>query len=211
VKPRWHFDRSDETELRALLAGDALLLADGGDGGGSGSDDAPGGDGGQPPAGGDGDPGGSGADDPAALKAKLDKAVEAERAARKRAQAAEAKAKQLEDAGLSEKEKAERERDEAKTQLSELTSRLRSYRAQAIASRAGIRPDASDVAASLLDWNELGDDASDAQLEAALKAIASSRPYLRAGTDIDAGARGNGGSRAQGDMNSILRTAAGRT
>lgn len=117
---------------------------------------------------------------------------------------------ELEGAGKSEVEKLTGNM----TTLTETNSRLadenRRLRAQALAPSAGIAQAAASDAASLLDWSQIEDPADSSQVAKALKDLVKEKPYL-AGNVRDGADGGSGGSREEkGDMNSLIRGAAGR-
>jgi DNA repair exonuclease SbcCD ATPase subunit len=117
---------------------------------------------------------------------------------------------ELEGAGKTEVEKLTGKVSEYERTLGSLEDTNRRLRAQVLGSKVGITPEARADAAALLDWSSIEDPNSDDQVESALKKLVKEKPYLSGKTNsgVDAG---RGGSRETGqDMNSLLRSAAGR-
>lgn len=177
---------------------------------------------------GDGSESGEGDDAAAQEAARAKEAQEAERIAQEAAAAADDKVsraehqkvqreaqnlrerlKKAEDASLSDTEKVKKERDELKTAQTELNERVRVLQVQVLASKAGIVD--PDVAAKLLDWDDLGENATDKKIESALKALVKEKPYLagNAPGGSDGGA-GDGTGSESDDMNTMIRQMAGR-
>ena len=122
-----------------------------------------------------------------------------ENAALKKAQA------DAEAATLTEAQKVSRERDTLKAQLDserlERQSAINRYEVQLQASKLGIVD--PEAAVKLLDWESLeyADDGSPKGLEAALKKLLASKPYLAGGQQAPAGSTTNGASnRSAGQM-----------
>lgn len=129
---------------------------------------------------------------------------------RDRAKNAEAELEKLKAAQMSDSERRDRDLDSTRTEKQRLEKENRSLRVQVAAVKVGVRADAVDAAAALLDWDTV-DDPSDAKaIERALKALVKERPFLSGVTNAaDAGA--SGGEQANVvDMNQLLRRAAGR-
>lgn len=117
---------------------------------------------------------------------------------------------ELEGAGKTEVEKLTGKVSEYERSLSDLENTNRRLRAQVIGAKVGIAPEARADAAALLDWSGIPDPDSDDEVESALKKLVKAKPYLsgKSSSGVDAG---QGGSRDTGqDMNSLLRSAAGR-
>lgn len=125
---------------------------------------------------------------------------------RDRAKKAEAELEQLKNAGLSDAEKRDRELTSKSERITALEADIRMLRVQVTAGKLGIVD--PEAAAKLLNWDGIdGDDPK--QLERALRDLVKEKPYLsKLGDGADGGA-GRNGARAEGDMNSILRQAAG--
>jgi hypothetical protein len=109
----------------------------------------------------------------------------------------------------------ERERDRAvKAEQDLKTERqaARQLRVEVLASRVGIVREARADASRLLDWDQVSDPDDERELESALRDLVKEKPFLLGkvpgGADGGAGAEREGGS---GDMNALLRAAAGRT
>lgn len=87
----------------------------------------------------------------------------------------------------------------------------RALRVQVLASKVGIIPEARSDAARLLDWGSVKDPDSDSDVEKALRELVKEKTFLLGkvpgGSDGGAG----GTDRGSGDMNSLLRQAAGRS
>jgi hypothetical protein len=123
---------------------------------------------------------------------------------------AQKKADELEKAQLSDQEKLQKERDELKTSSSTLEQDNRALRVRVLAEDVGIVREARADAAQLLNWAEIEDASDDAQVKKALEDLTKDRPYLlgtSGGADGGAGGSRQAGS---GDMNKMIRSAAGR-
>lgn len=117
---------------------------------------------------------------------------------------------ELEGAGKTEIEKLTGKMSDYERNLASLEDTNRRLRAQVLGAKVGIASEARADAAALLDWSNIEDPNSDDQVESALKKLVKEKPYLsgKSSSGVDAG---RGGSRETGqDMNSLLRSAAGR-
>jgi predicted RNase H-like nuclease (RuvC/YqgF family) len=117
---------------------------------------------------------------------------------------------ELEGAGKTEVEKLTGKVSEYERTLDSLEDSNRRLRAQVIGAKVGIASEARADAAALLDWSAISDPNSDEEVESALKKLVKAKPYLsgKSNSGVDAG---RGGSRETSqDMNSLLRSAAGR-
>jgi hypothetical protein len=147
------------------------------------------------------------------------RALEAERKARRNAEraakAAQAELEAAREASLSETERAiaQAARDARTAAYTEFNSRLVKAEARAIAT--GRLADPSDVAAFIdLSTIEVDEDGTvdTKAISKAIDDLIKTKPYLaaqRVGGDVDGGARGKP-SAVTGDMNSLIRQAAGR-
>lgn len=181
-------------------SGDGGSGGDGGDGAGSGGNGSQedNGDGGSG-SGGDGKP------DPE-LKRARDEAAKFRRELRE----SQKRVEELEGAGKTEVEKlttnvtsVTQERDTALTRVRELT-------VQVVAGRVGIAQEARADAARLLPTDAVSDWEDEAQVEAALRELVKTKPYL-VGKTAGGGDGGEGGNRDEPmDMNARIREAAGR-
>jgi hypothetical protein len=142
---------------------------------------------------------------------ELSKARKEAAARRVELREAQAELKKLKDAQLTDTERTAAERDEALAAVNTQKDTIRALRVQVAAGKAGINPDLADTVPGLLNWDDI-DESDPKTLERALKQLVKDRPALAgSGTVVDVD---QGGRREQqqgaGDMNSILRRAAGR-
>jgi hypothetical protein len=119
--------------------------------------------------------------------------------------------KKLQDEKLSDSEKLAKQLNETTELNGSLLDQNRTLRVQLAATKVGINPDLADAVPSMLDWSSIED--GDAKgLEKALKDLVKERPSLAGavagGSDAGEGRRDQ--QQPKGDMNSILRRAAGR-
>lgn len=157
--------------------------------------------------------------DEARARAKIKK-INAENATmRARAKAAEDKLAEADKAQLTDKERAERERDEARKETAALTKRV-----QKTALRAAVFEEASDLgitnaklAMRLLDADDVewDDDGEPTNVSKLLKAVLKEVPELKGSTAGSPGGADGGQGRGRGalagdDINASIRAAAGR-
>lgn len=130
---------------------------------------------------------------------------------RREAAANRVKLKKYEDEQLTETQRLERERDEAKTRADELEQLSRDLRAQVLAAKVGVRAEAVQDLARLIDWSAIEDPTDDRQVERHIKEMVKEKPYLSqtAGVSLNGGA-GRGSNGHPFDMNQWIREAAGR-
>lgn len=124
--------------------------------------------------------------------------------------AAQKKADELEKAQLSDAEKVQKERDELKTGSTALEKANRELRVRVIAEDVGIVKAARADAAQLLDWGQIEDPTDDDQVKKALEDLTKDRPYLLGTGGGADGGEGGGRAAGSGDMNQMIRQAAGR-
>jgi len=117
---------------------------------------------------------------------------------------------ELEKGQMSEKEKAEKERDDAMKTASARTQENRELRARLLAGDVGIVAQARLDAARLLDWDSIEDPSDDKQVVKALKELTKDRPYLLGTSGGADGGAGSGNQPGSGGMNQLIRKAAGR-
>jgi len=108
----------------------------------------------------------------------------------------------------------QKERDRAVKAEQDLKSEreaVRKLRVEVLASRVGIVREARADAARLLDWEQISDPDDERELEESLRTLVKEKPFLL-GKVPGGGDGGAGGDRetASGDMNAMLRAAAGR-
>ena len=127
---------------------------------------------------------------------------------RKELREIQAKLKERDDADLSTTQKLEREKTALEAEKSQLEARLRDANVQAIAAKVGVKADLADTVSSLIDWDEVDADDQKA-IEKAVKELVKERPSLSA---RPAGLEGGRRTRqdGEGDMDSVIRRAAGR-
>lgn len=110
-----------------------------------------------------------------------------------------------------ETQRLNRELEGERASREQAETRARNLSVQVVAARLGVKPEATDIVAGLVDWDEVDADDDDA-VEKAVKAIVRKRPFLSDRSDGLDGGRGRGtGSQGETDMNTIIRRAAGRT
>lgn len=128
---------------------------------------------------------------------------------RTRLKANEDELSKLKNAGLSEEEQRKAELGERDEKIGTLEKQNRALKVQVAASKVGIVD--PEAAAALLDWDQVDDPDDPKSLERALKQLVEKRPWLRnangGGADGGAGRQEQGGT---GDMNALIRRAAGR-
>lgn len=130
-------------------------------------------------------------------------------ALRKRLRDTETKLTKREQADLTEQQKAQVELEQRGERISKLESGNRSLRVQLAAAKVGVRTEATQAAAALLDWNSIEDPDDDKQIERALKELVKQHSYLSAvSRGVDGGA-GRSERAGTNDMNSLLRQAVG--
>lgn len=131
---------------------------------------------------------------------------------RREAAANRVKLKKYEDEQLSETQRLEKERDEASQRADQLEQQSRDLRAQVLAGKVGVRPEAVQDVARLIDWSKIEDPSDDRQVERHIKEMVKEKPYLSAtaGVSLHGGAGGGNNGRAF-DMNQWIRDAAGRS
>lgn len=129
---------------------------------------------------------------------------------RERLKALEDEKRQRDEADLSAAQKLEREKAALEAERSQLSTRLRDAETKAIAARLGVKPDLVDTVSALIDWDDV--DANDAKaIERAIKELVKERPSLSGKSDgLEGGRRSANGREGEGDMDSIIRRAAGR-
>lgn len=127
---------------------------------------------------------------------------------RDRLKTAEDELKKRDDADLSTTQKLEREKNALEAEKSQLETRLRDANVQAIAAKVGVKTDLVDTVSALIDWDEV--DAGDSKaIEKAVKELVKERPSLSARPDgLEGGRRTR--QDGEGDMDSVIRRAAGR-
>lgn len=110
----------------------------------------------------------------------------------------------------------ERERDRAVKAEQDLKAEreaARKLRVEVLASRVGIVREARADAARLLDWEQISDPDDERELEESLRNLVKEKPFLLG--KVPGGADGGAGQEREGagsgDMNALLRAAAGRT
>jgi len=115
----------------------------------------------------------------------------------------------LEAEKLSDSEKVARDLETTKASNATLLEENRSLKVQVAATKVGINPDLVDTIPHLIDWDDIEDMRG---LEKALKDLVKARPSLagKVAEGVDQGEGGNGQQQPAGDMNAILRRAAGR-
>lgn len=127
---------------------------------------------------------------------------------RERLKALEAEKQQRDEADLSATQKLEREKNALAAEKAQLETRLRDANVQAIAARVGIKADLVDTVPALIDWDDV--DAEDSKaIEKAVKELVKERPSLSARPEGLEGGRRTRQS-GEGDMDSVIRRAAGR-
>lgn len=129
---------------------------------------------------------------------------------RQRLKAAEQELEQRRKAEETEQQRLERELTTAAAKVEQAEARVRELEVQSAATKLGVRPEAADVVAALIDWTEV--DATDSKdVERAIRAIVKERPFLSARPDGLDGGQGRGaGAKGETDMNTVIRRAAGR-
>jgi seryl-tRNA synthetase len=185
-----------------FLARDGGEGGDGGDGGKDGSG-----------AGGQGDAGNTAATEAAAATAAAEtKALQDELvSARTELKQAQKKLEERDNQDLSERERLVKERDELKSKLDSASSSARDLNVQIAAQKLGVRQDALDVVARLVDWDKVSDPADPKAIERAVRDLLEKHSYLSTvAGGADGGAGGAGSSSRQTDMNQLIRKAAGR-
>jgi len=128
-------------------------------------------------------------------------------ALRKRAKAAEEELERLKSGSKSEEDKTAEERQKLEDRASKAETRARNLHVAVLARKAGIADDFVDVAAHLVDWDEIDDETSDKEVERALKALVKERPALAGGVR-GRGDGGEGGREQDGtgsSMNDMIR------
>lgn len=157
---------------------------------------------------------GQGADDdtPTIDKAKADAILADNRKLRQRVKAAETELDERRKADETESQRLERELTAETARREQAEAKARELNVQVTAAKLGVRADATDVVAGLLDWSQIDDaDDADKAIESAVKAILKARPYL---SDRPADLDGGKGRQAQGggeSMSDMIRRAAGRS
>lgn len=109
----------------------------------------------------------------------------------------------------------QKERDRAVKAEQDLKSEReasRKLRVEVLASRVGIVREARADAARLLDWEQISDPDDEREVEQSLRDLVKEKPFLlgKVPGGADGGAGGDRGDTGSGDMNALLRAAAGR-
>lgn len=130
---------------------------------------------------------------------------------RDRLKTAEGELSKRKDSELSEQERLQKAHGELETRIGDLETDNRTLRVQVAASKLGILD--PDAAAKLIDWETVNDPTDRKQVEKALKALVSEKPWLSGTSEgIDGGAgRDADTNRDTTDMNALLRRHAGLT
>lgn len=161
----------------------------------------------KPPEGTDGDPGG--ADDDQGTDDGARKARREARALRERLKAAEAELDTHRKATETETQRVTRELEGERAKTEQLETRVRELGVMVQATRLGVRPEAADVVAGLIDWTEV-DATDDADVAKAIKAILKQKPFLASGSEGLNGGEGRGAGGGDGTPNDLIRRLAGR-
>lgn len=134
------------------------------------------------------------------------------RSLRQRLRTAETELEQHRKANETETQRLDRELKASQARIEQAETRARELEVQVAASRLGVRPDATDVVAGLVDWDEVDRDDPKA-VERAIRDVVKARPYLsaREGSGGLDGGKGRGaGAEGGTDMNAHIRRLAGR-
>jgi seryl-tRNA synthetase len=116
------------------------------------------------------------------------KTLEESKKYRKRAQQAEAELEKLKREGESDTDKLRREHEQAQQRVTALQETVRNLSAEKAAAKLGLRAEAVEDVARLLDWDSIEDADDPKQVEKAVREFVKARPYLKAnGVDYDAG------------------------
>lgn len=120
----------------------------------------------------------------------------------------QAKLKERDDADLSATQRLEREKNALAAEKAQLETKLRDASVQVIAAKVGVKADLADTVSSLIDWDEV--DATEPKaIEKAVKELVKERPSLSSRPEgLDGGRRTR--QDGEGDMDSVIRRAAGR-
>ena len=154
---------------------------------------------------GDGDDGGRSSD--ATRRARSEA-----RKVRERLKAAEGELAELRKQTESDTQRAQREHKAAEARAEQAETRARELEVQVAAGRLGVRPDAVDLVAREIDWDEVDRDDPKA-VEAAIKAVVKARPYLSAregAGGLDGGKGRGAGAKGEGSPTDLIRRLAGR-
>lgn len=129
------------------------------------------------------------------------------KALRERLKAAEEKLSEREKNDLTERERLEADRDTNAKRVSALEADLRFSRVQLVAHKLGVRSEATEDVAKLLDWDSIDDPDNQKQLEKAVRELVKEKPHLSGvANGADGGARGRESGLV--DVNQIIRRAA---
>jgi hypothetical protein len=121
----------------------------------------------------------------------------------------EARLKALEDEKLTDGEKVTKQLQDVTASNATLLEQNRSLMVQVVAAKVGINPDLVDAIPAMIQWDDVEDLRG---LEKSLKQLVKDRPSLagKVAEGVDQNEGGNGSQQQSGDMNAILRRAAGR-
>lgn len=133
------------------------------------------------------------------------------RSLRQRLKDVENKLGAREAADLTEQQKLERDLSAERAAREQAETTARALRVQVSATKLGVRADAVDLVAGLVDWEAIDDPGDAKQIDRAVRELIKERPFL-SGRDPEGLGGGNGRQNpaGAGDMNSIIRRAAGR-
>lgn len=135
------------------------------------------------------------------------------RSLRQRLKAAEAELETHRKATETDTQRLDRELSAANAAREQAETRARELEVQVAASRLGVRPDAVDVVAGLIDWNDVDRDDPKA-VERAIRDTVKARPYLstREGSGGLDGGKGRGaGAGGETNPTDLIRRLAGRS
>jgi len=156
-------------------------------------------------------PGGAGEDQDALTPEAARKLRSESKALRERLKAAEQQLSERERQDLTERERLEQDRDANAKRVTALEADLRFSRVQLVAHKLGVRPEATEDVAKLLDWESIRDPDDAKQLERAVRELVKEKPHLSGVSNGADGGAGRGSESGLVDVNQLIRRAAGKS
>jgi hypothetical protein len=153
-------------------------------------------------------PGGAGEDQDALTPEAARKLRSESKSLRERLKAAETKLTEREKQDLTERERLEQDRDANAKRVTALEADLRFSRVQLVAHRLGVRPEATEDVAKLLDWESISDPDDPKQLERAVRELVKEKPHLSGVSNGADGGAGRGSESGLVDVNQLIRRGA---
>jgi len=132
------------------------------------------------------------------------------RALRQREKALKEELDKLKEAELSTTQKLERDLAAANARTEQAEAKARNADVKLAAAKLGVRPDAVDLVVNSIDWESIEDATDGKQVERAIRELVKEKPFLSAKPAGLDGGNGRGAGGQDGDMNQIIRRAAGR-